>query len=143
MMNIDWGALLARKYDLMQQQADTQRMGMTADANLADVRAGLLPSQAASDIRLADANVGFTNQNAILSAARARQTDEETKTVAPLARAEIGFKGSQSRLLGSQATGEDQLNRLTGFRLRGLGDNLGMLDQLRRQPLRYGLPSVE
>lgn len=129
---LDWNALLARKYDILQQQADTSRTEATAAANLADTRAGLLPAESASNIAVNAANIGLTKSNA-------RKTDEEAKQIAPLANANIFATRAQGRLYGSQATGEDQLNRLTNYQLRGLGNNLGVVEDLVRRATRFGL----
>lgn len=118
-------ALLRRKYDIMQQQANTgqysaesQRTGVEAAAKLDNVKAGLLPAESASQIALQKAQGG-------LYGAQADGVREETKYVGPLARANIGLMGAnafsarrQGGLYGSQATGIDQLNK--NFRI-GLG----------------------
>jgi hypothetical protein len=126
---LDWAGLIARKYDLLQQDADTRRMGMVADAGLTNVKAGLLPKQAEADIRLSGAQAGLAGANAGLADANARNVEETTKYVGPLASANIFNTRAQGRLYGEQATGEGQLNRVLPslFRLRGLGDSLGTL----------------
>jgi hypothetical protein len=129
---INFASFLTRKYDLLQQAQDTARLGMQASANLDTVKAGLLPAESRANINLTGAQAGLAN-------ATTRQQDEETKTIAPLARASIGLSGSQSRLYGAQATGEEQLNKPAPFRFRGLGTNLGVVDDLVRKSLRFGM----
>lgn len=136
---LDWAGLLGRKYDILQQQADTQRMGMRADANLANVRAGLLPIESKANVGLTEAQTGFTDANAGLATSRARATDEEAKYIGPIAKANIGESQARGRLYGSQATGEDQLNQFNRFRFRGLGDNYGRLDDFIRSSMRFGM----
>jgi hypothetical protein len=118
---IDWSGLLARKYDIMQQQADTQRLGIVSAARLDDVKAGLMPSESSANIRLMGAN-------ALEAGARSRNLDETTKFVGPLAQANIGLMGANAReagarvgLLGAQTTGENQFNRM--YRLGGMFSN--------------------
>lgn len=114
---VDFNALLQRKYDLMQQNAntaqfnsDTQRMGMLADANLTNVRAGLLPGQARADIGLAQAQ-------ALAERARARGLDVESSLAPSIARANIGESLARARGFRADASLAEQ--RL------GLGINLG------------------
>lgn len=138
-MMIDWGALLARKYDLMQQgvdvqrqNADTQRIGVNAAAGLDNTRAGLMPAESASNIALQAAQRGLTQANM-------RNVDETTRFVAPLARANIGYLGAQSReagaragLISEQTEGEGQLNKLFGG---GMGFRFSDPLLPRRRPL--------
>src|SRR4051812_19962743 len=100
-MGVDFGALLDRKYNLLQQQADTQALGMRASAHLDDVRAGLLPAGSQANIDLNRAQTTLTNANA-------RNVDETTKTVAPLAAASIYNTRQQGSLYGAQTIGESQ-----------------------------------
>jgi len=58
---------LTRKYDILQQEANTRAVGARADANLASVRAGLLPSQVASDNALKGAQVGLAQTQASIA----------------------------------------------------------------------------
>jgi hypothetical protein len=114
MMGVDFGALLARKYDLMQQQVDTQKLGMTASANLDNVKAGLMPRQATADIGLVNAQAG-------LATAGAAKTNEETKYVGDIARAGVYNTRQQGDLFGSETTANNQLSRLVPARGMGLG----------------------
>jgi hypothetical protein len=116
---MDWNYWLGRKYDLLGQNAaaDTTRaqaglISANAGANFDAVRAGLLPAESKSNIGLQAAQAG-------LAAANARNTDETTKYIAPLARSSIGLNSAQSKNLGaeaaftgSRATSVDQVNRL-------------------------------
>lgn len=129
---INFAALLGRKYDILQQQADTARLGMQASANLDTVKAGLLPAESRANVNLNTAQAGLVG-------ATTRQQDEETKTIAPLARASIAQSGAQTRLIGAQATGEEQLTKVAPFRFRGLGDNLGTIEDMVRNSLRFGM----
>lgn len=124
MDGINFGALLAQKYDLMQQGQDTARRGMTADANLTNVRAGLLPKETA-------ANIGLVNAQTTLAGANARQADETTKTIVPLAGASIYNSRQQGGLYGAQAVGETMATRLApaAFKFRGMGATTSGLDE--------------
>lgn len=113
-MGVDFASLLARKYAIMQQQADadTSRaaaggLSAQASANLDTVRAGLLPRESA-------ANVAQT-------AAQTAGIREQNRFIDPLARSTIGLQSSQARqnaaqagYLGSETTGNDILNRDPG-----------------------------
>lgn len=90
---------LAQKYAILKQNADAQTVTANSGAHLDDVRAGLLPAESA-------ANVGLTK-------AQTAQTAETTKYVGPLAKANIFNTRAQGHLFGSQATGEDQLNKMS------------------------------
>lgn len=124
---MDWNYWLGRKYDIMQQGQDTARQGMQADANLTNVRAGLLPAQTKADI-------GLTSAQALLANANARNVDETTRYVGPIAnsgialnRAQIGNLGAESAYTGQRSSQLEQLNRLglsIGDRFR-LGALLG------------------
>lgn len=90
---------LATKYALLRQQANAQTKTANADANLTDVKAGLMPAESA-------ATVGLTN-------AQARNTDETTKFIGPLAHANIFNTMEQGGLFHQQAVGEGQLNKVS------------------------------
>lgn len=133
---INWTALLQRKYDILQQQADTQRMGVSAAATLDRTRAGLLPAESS-------ANVKNTLAQAGLYGSQARNIDEETKYVGPLARASIGESGARSLnykasagYTTEQTAGERLLNKSIGGMFR-LSDPLDFAEGMRR--LRMGL----
>lgn len=130
---------LQRKYDIMQQQADADTMRANADANLNNVKAGLLPADAKAGIGLTEAQTRVAGVNAGFIGANTDQVREQTKTIVPLADANIAESRSRGRLYGSQATGEDQLNRFSKFRFRGLGDDYGKLDDFVRSSMRYGM----
>lgn len=58
---------LARKYDIAQQEAGAQTTRVNADANFTNVRAGLLPSEVASENMLRTATANKTNVDASLA----------------------------------------------------------------------------
>lgn len=73
--------LLRRKYEIMQQGADTQEMGVRADANLAGVKAGLMPAESLAErAKLAADTAG---------------TLESNKYIGDLARSGIALQGAQ------------------------------------------------
>ena len=94
-----FAAALARKYDILQQQANSASTTANAEANLTNVRAGLLPAES-------EANVGLTG-------AQTRSVDENTKYVGPLANASIFNTREQGGLFHQQAVGESELNKLS------------------------------
>lgn len=111
-------ALLDRKYAILQQQADTAKVGVDAAANLDRTRAQVLPDQAAADVaesRARTTNLGLTGQ-----------------TILPLATANLGLIGAQTTNLGAETdntqertVGLRQLNRrrpISSFGLSG-GEN--------------------
>lgn len=120
---VDWNALLARKYDIMQQGADTQRLGMTAAANLDTVKAGLLPEESKVNNAQAVAQTG-------LIGAQARNVDETTKFVPSLARANIALMGSQGLNFRASANATNSDTRAAE------GPRLGMdFDRFSSDPL--------
>lgn len=131
---VGFAGLLQRKYDIMQQQADTAKLGMQASANLDTVRAGLLPKESV-------ANIGLTAAQTALAGANTRQTDVQTQLAPGLASANIYNTRAQGRLYGSQAAGEDQATKIMPdlFKFRGLGENLGSIGDAMRQTLRLGM----
>lgn len=131
---INWNYWLGRKYANMEQETANRGAGLQAQAKLDTVKAGLLPAESAASIGLTQANTG-------LARAETARTNETTKTIAPLASASIFETRSRGRLLGEQATGEGQLNKVNTnlFRFRGLGSSLGTIDSLVRNSLRFGM----
>lgn len=112
-----FGDMLAQKYNIMQQQANTQELGTTAEANLTNTRAGLLPGQTAAEIGLTQAqtkNVGAQAGEVAANAASARglQSAEAAQGYAGAAHTEAGIPllGAQTQLTGAQTLGEAQLN---------------------------------
>lgn len=99
---VDFNYFLARKYAIMQQQADagseqaratttnaaTAAMTGAAAANLDNVNAGLRPGESAANVALTRAQTGLTANQA--------------QTVIPLARAQIGLTEAQTGLTGTQ-----------------------------------------
>lgn len=121
--------LLARKYDIMQQQANAESLRASSIANLEGVRAKLLPGESAAQVNLLGSQVGKTN-------ADTASTIEQTKFVGPLANSEIAFKRTAGRQNLAQASNLDadtstrsQLNRLFStdpdFRSRLFGGSEG------------------
>ena len=118
---IDWAALLNRKYAILQQQADTQRLGVMAGANLDNTRAGLLPYESR-------ANIANTMAQAGLYDSEAANTAERTKYVGPLARSEISESGARSRQYNATA---DSTNVDTDYQRRfNRGFNIGDIFRL-------------
>jgi hypothetical protein len=139
---MDWNYWLGRKYANMDQQAaaDTTRanaaaVSANAGAQLDTVKAGLLPAESKANIALTGAQTG-------LAAATARQQDEETKYIGPTANANIAESRARGGLYGAQATGEQQLNTLGGFKFGGLGGST-LEDRLRSilRGIGIGLPA--
>lgn len=97
---------LDRKYAIMAQEAAARSRAADAEANVNNTRAGLMPAESA-------ANVGLTTAQAGLAKANTRSVDENTKFVKPLAEASIFDTRAHGSLLGQQAYGEYQLNRLS------------------------------
>lgn len=98
------GDSLRQKYALMQQEinikdreATDRGLGLRAEANLNTVRAGLLPA----DSR---AGIGLTHAQALAQAANARQSDEQTRYVGPLANANIYQSRASGDYLGRQGS---------------------------------------
>ena len=117
----DIGGWLAQKYAIMQQQADTAKLGMTASANLDTVRAGLMPAES-------KAGLGLTAAQAAMANAGARNTDESTKYLGLTARANAFNATQQGGLYGAQTVGENQMSRYIKARAAGLvnpGDTPG------------------
>lgn len=116
-----FAALIQRKYDIMQQQADSQRTAVTAGANLDNVKAKLMPGESAA--------------NVAESAARTTNLGLTGRTILPLAGAQIGLLGAQTRNtdagtvgIGLDNVGKAQLVRpraRSAFGLGTLGDDLG------------------
>ena len=98
--------MLDRKYAIQAQDVSARANAANADANLTNVRAKLLPTESA-------ANVGLTKAQTGLAGAQTDSVKENTKFVAPLARASIFNTTAQGSLYGQQAIGEFQLNRLS------------------------------
>lgn len=116
---VDFNYFLARKYALLQQDANsatTQAQAATtnaganvtsanAAANLNNVRAGLMPAESAADIALRRAQAFQTNELGKVVAPESRARIETMGVERDLTRANIG-------LVGEQTTGMRQLNRV-------------------------------
>lgn len=136
---MDWAGLLDRKYNILQQnananttqaQADASRaasFGLTsgAEANLTNIRAGLMPAQAQADIGEAQAR---TAQDQALAA----QTQTETKYIGPKTLADIALARAQGGLYGSEAARNTRLG--FGFNF-GLGGGTNPLDAMHARML--------
>lgn len=112
--SIDWNSLLARKYDILGQQAaaDTTRAqaGMidaNANANLSGVKAGLLPGQTAADIEEAKARANLTNVQATTAPGLAKASEAASYGSA-------NANNAQSKLYGAQTVGETQASSILG-----------------------------
>lgn len=95
--------LIAKKYAIMQQQADTQSELGSAAAGLDRTKTQLMPGQVEADIAQTRANTGLIGENAAL--------------VRPLGMSQIGLQASQAGnfnasagLTRSQTKSEDQRN---------------------------------
>jgi hypothetical protein len=97
---------LDRKYSIMAQDVAARANAANADANLTNTRAGLLPAESKANVGLTVAQTGQSN-------AQAKNIEENTKFVKPLADASIFNTTAQGTLFGQQAYGEYQLNRLS------------------------------
>lgn len=93
-------ALLDRKYAILQQQADTARVGVDAAANLDRVRANLMPAE--------------SQANTAESAARTTNLGLTGRTIIPLANANLGLIGAQTAATGAEA--ENTTERTVGLR---------------------------
>lgn len=94
-MPIDMQAALARKYDILQQQADSAQMEARARAGLIQTQAGLLPEEQAAK------NAAARGQAAALLG-QANLSNENAKMVGPLAQSQIGLHSAQAGLMGRQ-----------------------------------------
>lgn len=126
--------LLRRKYDIMQQGADTQQMGMVADANLANVRAGLLPAEAKASREKMEAETAGTL--------------ESNKWIDDLAKSGISLQGTQGRLnvatigkVNAEASGEREMSKIlpTIFGLRRAPDEDDKYRSLISNAVRIGM----
>lgn len=116
-----FAALIQRKYDILQQQADSQRTAVTAGANLDNMKAKLMPAESAA--------------NVAESAARTTNLGLTGRTIVPLAQAQIGLMGAQTRNtdagtvgIGLDNVSKAQLTRVrprSSFGLGTIGDDLG------------------
>lgn len=101
-MGMPWGfqELLNRKYAIMQQQADTARVGVDAAAGLDRARTAVLPLESEANVaesRARTTNLGLTGQ-----------------TIIPLANANLGLITAQTYATGAE--GDNTRERTTGLR---------------------------
>ena len=122
---MSFNGFLAQKYDILQQQADTNAREAQARIENMGAQTGEVAANAASQRGLAGAQAYHTTeqgktvaplaQSAIrtgaagvdLTGAQMRHTDATTGTVAPLAAATIGHQGAAAGLLGAQKAGQE------------------------------------
>lgn len=101
---MDWNYWLGRKYAAIDQNAaaDTARSQAAvteanANANLTNVRAGLLPAES-------KATIGLTQAQTQAQQANALQTNTETKYIGPKTLADIMATKAQAGLYGNQGS---------------------------------------
>jgi hypothetical protein len=129
-----FAAALAEKYAIMRIQAEAQKRSADAGATLDVARADALPIQTRAQAGALDAAAGLDNVRAKLlpdqtaadiavARANARNIEETTRYVGPLARANVGLLGSQgmnfrasARNTDAESDGIEQLNKRFGFR---------------------------
>lgn len=104
---VNWGSLIQKKYDLLQQQADTSRMGAEAAAAFDRARAGVIPAESA-------ANIARTQQETALVGEQAKYFGETAKAGIGLMGAQAGESKARVGLIGAQTTALGQLNSLKG-----------------------------
>lgn len=110
--------LLARKYSIMQQQADTQSMAAKAAANLDSVRASLMPKESAANIASTMANTAMTEKNTSWIDRLNEMGINLTKSQVGLNNANVGETKARTTLLGSQ---NEQIRQLLPmFELGGM-----------------------
>lgn len=111
--------LLQKKYAIAQQGADTDRfqaetgrfnadstrLGVTADANLANVRAGLLPDQSAAEIARMKAEAALTGK-------QVSWFDRKAQSDIDMNSANVFATRAQGGLYGAQAGQVGQMTRL-------------------------------
>jgi hypothetical protein len=136
---MDWNYWLGRKYAQGQQEADANTtranaglITANADANLANVRAGLLPGQTAADIGLTKAQTGSVNVNTELAPGLAKASE-----AASYGRAKADT--AQAGVYGAQGTGENQLNTMFSKAVGGDSTALQLLSLF----FGRGLPSQQ
>ena len=109
---MDWNYWLGRKYDNLgveaaarQTAANASMIDANANANLTNVRAGLLPAESAANVAETEARTRQTNTTADLAPGLAKASEASSYASAFANRAQGG-------LYGSQTTAEDQANEL-------------------------------
>jgi hypothetical protein len=109
------GDLLARKYDILQQEADARSTQAAADAALAYARAGMVAPMGNAEIRQRNAQANLTNENAA--------------QVAPLAKSRIGLEGAETRLTNTKADVLPMTAEAEAFRNKAQGGYYGSLSR--------------
>lgn len=102
--------LLARKYAILQQQADAGTTTANANANAANAaakldteRANVVAPESRANIGLTVANTGLARANTGLVGAQADQTRKNTSWIDRLNESQITLQGAQTGLYGAQA----------------------------------------
>ena len=105
----DWAAMLARKYDILGQNANAEMTKANAaateagaNANFTNVRAGLLPGQSAADVAEAKARTNQINVNAGIAPGMAAATEANLYGEAARSRAEVPLLGEQTTSAAKQ-----------------------------------------
>lgn len=111
MFGVDWDGLLAKKYALLGQQAnaDTTRanaglISANADANLSNIKAGLLPAESKATVANTNANTNLTTVNAGLAPGLAKASEAASYGSAYANRQQGGLYGAQATSEGQQST---------------------------------------
>lgn len=137
MFGFDFGSALARKYDILQQNANTEAsraasagLEAGANANFTNVRAGLLPGQTAADINETKARTNQINVNANLAPGLAQASEASSYGAAARDKA-------SALNLGAETSGLMQDQSALSKALGGDSQVLRILQYLRG----YGMPS--
>lgn len=108
-----FGGALARKYDILQQQANAATRTAISNANNTDAQTEQVAANAMSQRRLQGSQAGLYGAQAAeiapdaqsrrdLESAQANQTRQQAAYVGPLADAQIGEQGARSRYYGQE-----------------------------------------
>lgn len=120
--------LIARKYDILQQQADASSAAAKASSALDQARANLIPKQGAADIAKTGADTAFTKI--------------QSQWFGPTAQAQIGLIGAQGGLAKAQTTGTEAettgVNLINRQRDTGFGALRPTLPSLNGLGFRFG-----
>lgn len=143
MFGVDWDGLLAKKYALLGQQAnaDTTRanagmISANADANLSNIKAGLLPAESKATVANTNANTNLTTVNAGLAPGLAKASEAASYGQAKA-------NTAQGLLYGSQTTAENQSSQTLSKALGGDSNALRAIQLLRSVFGGGGLPTSQ
>lgn len=128
---VDFQSALAQKYSILQQNADTEALKARSEANLTDVKAGLLPNESAaqqfaarSQGNAANAQANLTNVNAGLRPGESASENLLRRSQAGLADAGARAGNIQGDLAPSEAVARNLFTGAqadeTAARTRGL-----------------------